>query len=917
MIKGYLLNNKSVYLDEKTIHVGGSWKKINNKIITWDVKTIELLYNQLKNYKNPILFDIGANTGSFCLLSKFHSGLECFAFEPNPKIFNILQRNIRLNNLQNKVSSHNIALSNTNGDCVLKIPKIPNESGLSCIGNPIRFNHWEEVKVKTITLDTFIKENKILKIDFLKIDTEGTELLILQGGINTLIKHHPEILLKFNPTNTQQFNYYPEEIIYYLKNLGYKKYCMVSHDDLYFYSPKSKKNNFFDINFKKTLLKTNKNIEKLRKDFSHWIELIKNIKKRLFYNDQTPDSLISLYELTKEFNPDIIIEIGAGYGLSTRVWPLAAPNAVIHIFDLDFNPFKEIKKIIPINSTNIIFHERNILSVNLSRLWDKKDKVILFIDAHDSPEFNIMDYLIQKVFPFLPDDSLIIVDDIWYSKNNLTQKNIKEFFENNIISQIDLLTPFLCYFAPYFKGGSFCGFREVIPYLNYLNSNKIEINFKENLKHVWFYKKDIKLRQNKNEVNMNSMYWGYYKYHPIFLENIKDENILELVFDIKNFYENGDIINCINTLIKTNLIGKNKTIDYFLSICLSKIGEFKKAYNIISKNREQLKNNKITNLYIDSLEKELKILKKRNKKDKNGLTIFCVPKDFKNLNKIIQYNAIKSWTKLTPSPEIILMGNGYGVKEFAKEIGAKHISEIETNEYGTPLINDIFYKAWEYSENDVLMYVNSDIIILNNFIKKIKAINKLLSDYLIIGERWDLFIFQYIDFNNKNWKRYLRRKLKEAFLHGESGLDYFIHKRGLWNNIPPFAIGRTSWDNWLVKEAKENNAVILDATNYIAAIHQEHDWNHCDNGRQGAWNGIEALRNRMLAGKLDNQCYTTAANFIIDKNGKLLLKKSKKPRCETEKFKKLKLYWLKENYNKLKDNYEYFCSSYFSEILND
>jgi tetratricopeptide (TPR) repeat protein len=53
-------------------------------------------------------------------------------------------------------------------------------------------------------------------------------------------------------------------------------------------------------------------------------------------------------------------------------------------------------------------------------------------------------------------------------------------------------------------------------------------------------------------------------------------------------------------------------------------------------------------------------------------------------------------------------------------------------------------------------------------------------------------------------------------------MDYFVFKRGLWPNIPDFAIGRMAWDSWLVGSQIDAAGVVVDATEAITAIHQDH-----------------------------------------------------------------------------------------------
>ena len=104
------------------------------------------------------------------------------------------------------------------------------------------------------------------------------------------------------------------------------------------------------------------------------------------------------------------------------------------------------------------------------------------------------------------------------------------------------------------------------------------------------------------------------------------------------------------------------------------------------------------------------------------LTIFSIPKPFCGHTKIIQTNAIHSWTILLSECEIILFGNEEGTDDIATKFSITHIPTIKRNEFGTPLISDAFSKAKEIAKYKKLAYVNSDIILINDFTKAIEKI---------------------------------------------------------------------------------------------------------------------------------------------------------------------------------------------------
>jgi tetratricopeptide (TPR) repeat protein len=192
---------------------------------------------------------------------------------------------------------------------------------------------------------------------------------------------------------------------------------------------------------------------------------------------------------------------------------------------------------------------------------------------------------------------------------------------------------------------------------------------------------------------------------------------------------------------------------------------------------------------------------------------------------VIQRNAIKSWTLLSPKPEIILMGSDAGVAEYAAELGLRHIAEVRKNEFGTPLVSDIFSRAQEAAANDVLMYINSDIILVDDFQVALNTVRGRFDEFLMVGQRWNVDIDVEINFDALDWQEQLRKlAYGQGTLFGVAGIDYFAFSRGVWPAIPDFGIGRFAWDNWLVWKPTAEGKVVVDATEVVMAIHQDHEY---------------------------------------------------------------------------------------------
>ena len=206
-------------------------------------------------------------------------------------------------------------------------------------------------------------------------------------------------------------------------------------------------------------------------------------------------------------------------------------------------------------------------------------------------------------------------------------------------------------------------------------------------------------------------------------------------------------------------------------------------------------------------------------------TIFSIPKPFIDPHiSIIQTNAIKSWFNVSSDIEVILCGNDFGVKEICQKNNIQHIANVECTESGTPLLNSVFNLVRKQAKYDIIIYINADIIITSDFLKIFNFLPP--EDFLIVGRRWDLNITELLDFS-KNWEEDINKMIKkEGRLHAQAGSDYFIFRKGLFKNLPPFAVGRIGWDNWMLQESFDKNILVIDATPLAKVIHQNHDYRH-------------------------------------------------------------------------------------------
>jgi hypothetical protein len=231
------------------------------------------------------------------------------------------------------------------------------------------------------------------------------------------------------------------------------------------------------------------------------------------------------------------------------------------------------------------------------------------------------------------------------------------------------------------------------------------------------------------------------------------------------------------------------------------------------------------------------------------ITLFAIPKPMEGEFERLQENAVGSWIRLGFGVEILLFGGERGVDAFARRLGLDHITEVARTEYGTPRVDDLFAQGERIATQPLIGYINADIILGRNFMDAVRVLSAVERPFLAIGRCWDRDVTETVDYSDPAWEEKLCSQVDaKGTMHAETGIDYFIYPRGFWNRIPPFAVGRTMWDNWLILEARRRRAMVIDTTEAIWAVHQKHGYNHHPQGAVGVWKGPETEQNERLAG---------------------------------------------------------------------
>ncbi|MFI2369176.1 FkbM family methyltransferase [Streptomyces sp. NPDC018833] len=154
----------------------------------WEPTTQPLLFSLAK--RSEVFVDVGAHTGLYSLLACLaNPELRVFACEPNPDLARRIEANVLLNELGDRITIVEAAMSDTSGSATLSVPR--KRSHAASLRSPDPGEGAVEVKVKTG--DELLAG---LPVDLVKIDAEGLEAKVLRGMTEVLRARSPKLVVE-------------------------------------------------------------------------------------------------------------------------------------------------------------------------------------------------------------------------------------------------------------------------------------------------------------------------------------------------------------------------------------------------------------------------------------------------------------------------------------------------------------------------------------------------------------------------------------------------------------------------------------------------------------------------------------------------------------------------------------------------
>lgn len=169
-----------------------------------------------------------------------------------------------------------------------------------------------------------------------------------------------------------------------------------------------------------------------------------------------------------------------------------------------------------------------------------------------------------------------------------------------------------------------------------------------------------------------------------------------------------------------------------------------------------------------------------------------------------------------------------GVKEFCSEIGARHQPKLMTNSFLSPRLDSLFERAASDSTTEITCFVAADTILPTNFSAKLQKLFDQSQNLLVVGKPNQL---------PQSYHRMLKQRGKYSISNDEFALmtrettlltrsRFYAFSKGIWGYLPPLALGSVHWSNFLVINGLLNCPDVVDATQFIPSLHQEHNYTH-------------------------------------------------------------------------------------------
>lgn len=189
---------------------------------SYEADKIEAIARELASSKTRAFLDVGANIGLISLgVLALVPDAHVYAVEPGPEQFTLLAETIRRNGLADRIDACPLAFSNVAGEATFSVHTSRHAAGDGLLDTG-RAGAHRSVSVRTETLDGWWEAEGRPPVAVVKLDTEGSELLVLEGARSFVAECRPTIFVEIHELNVRPYPYGVEDVRRFIEGLGYE-----------------------------------------------------------------------------------------------------------------------------------------------------------------------------------------------------------------------------------------------------------------------------------------------------------------------------------------------------------------------------------------------------------------------------------------------------------------------------------------------------------------------------------------------------------------------------------------------------------------------------------------------------------------------------------------------------------------------
>lgn len=241
------------------------------------------------------------------------------------------------------------------------------------------------------------------------------------------------------------------------------------------------------------------------------------------------------------------------------------------------------------------------------------------------------------------------------------------------------------------------------------------------------------------------------------------------------------------------------------------------------------------------------------------LTLFSIAKRFEGHVGTIQLNALASWRRALPNSKIILFGCEKGTLEACRMHNLDAGGELPRSPCGRYLVSSAFERSRSQAKSRYLCYLNCDIVIGPDFLSAWRSVDcSRISPFLFSARRRKIAVTEDLtQLDAPGFKRQFHNLKTASRLDSYAAIDMFGFPLEWDFRLPPFAVGEVAWDNWFLRMAVESRVPVIDGSEDLTLLHQEHE------PISGGFINPEKMRNLSFAGDIGTLKTLRDSSFLL------------------------------------------------------